>query len=402
MGAASALRHLRSHPEGTRHAPPAPGHPFSLDPRAGEPAGQVSIARSGNGSPVVSGLVQPRLINGPFDDPGLFIDFRFGRRAFLFDLGDVHTLSARELMRVSDVFVSHTHMDHFAGFDRLLRLCLNRQGQLRLVGPEGFIGHVEHRLRSYTWNLLGENSPDFRLLVLEFTRGSLRHAAEFRAREAFEGRMVATPDPGGGLALDEPSLRVEAVELDHGIPVLAFALQERQRINVWRNALDGLGLPVGPWISEAKEAIRRGATDSQTICIPSYGQVALGMLRERVFRTGPGQRVVYVTDAAPHAENLDRITALAQGADQLFIEAAFLEEDAPVAQERRHLTAAKAGAVGRRAAVKHLIPFHFSPRYLDRPSLLEDEALAAFRGSASSGEVDAAHPGQCDGNQSEN
>nr|MDA8405026.1 hypothetical protein [Desulfobacteraceae bacterium] len=83
---------------------------------------------------------QPGLINDPSGDPGLFIPFAFNRRAIVFDLGDIAALSSRDALKISHVFVSHTHMDHFAGFDRLLRIMLGRSktlndhGDLKIIG----------------------------------------------------------------------------------------------------------------------------------------------------------------------------------------------------------------------------------------------------------------------------
>jgi ribonuclease Z len=81
----------------------------------------------------------PTLINDPFEDPGLYVDLVFERRALLFDLGDLSRLAPRKLLRVSDIFVTHRHMDHFAGFDQLLRLLLGREKAVGVYGTTGLI-----------------------------------------------------------------------------------------------------------------------------------------------------------------------------------------------------------------------------------------------------------------------
>ena len=119
----------------------------------------------------------PRLVNGPFGDPGLFVDLRWQGSAVLFDLGRNDGLPAAEMLRVSHVFVSHTHMDHFIGFDRMLRLFLNRDRTLHLYGPEGIADCVAGKLRGYVWNLTDGYPLVFD--VTEVTTGGLQRTLVF-------------------------------------------------------------------------------------------------------------------------------------------------------------------------------------------------------------------------------
>jgi ribonuclease Z len=325
------------------------------------------------------------LINDPFGDPGVFVDCLFERRALLFDLGDLRTLATRKLLRVTDVFVTHTHMDHFMGFDWLLRLTLGREQRVRLFGPPGFVAQVEHRLAAYTWNLVHNYETDFTLEVTEVHPDAPARRASFRCRSAFRREAEETAAWREGVLLDEEAFRVRGVFLDHSTPCLAFALEEKQHLNVWKNRLDEMGLPTGPWLAELKRAIRQGAADTTPIRVRwreagavKERIVALGELRARAVRVTPGQKIVYVTDAVYSEANAVRIVELARGADVLFIEAPFLEEDAARAASRYHLTAHQAGTLARRAAVKSVVPFHFSPRYHDRGEALRAEVMRAF------------------------
>src|SRR5690606_21183432 len=99
-------------------------------------------------------LFNPHLVNDPFGDPGLLVELMFERRSLLFDIGDLSPLPPRKLLRISDVFVSHRHMDHFSGFDHLLRVVVGREQNINLYGPSGLIDAVGDKLSAYTWNLV--------------------------------------------------------------------------------------------------------------------------------------------------------------------------------------------------------------------------------------------------------
>ena len=326
----------------------------------------------------------PTLVNRPFGDPGLYLDFLFARRAVIFDLGDLAALPARKLLRISDVCISHTHIDHFIGFDTLLRLMLGRDKQVRLYGPPGILRQVEHRLASYRWNLIGSYPTEFTLTVSELHPDGGGMRAQFCSKRAFARELEEVVRPKDGIILDQENFLIRAAFLEHSIPCLAYSFEEKRHVNFMKNRLAGLGVPVGPWLSELKAAVLRDEPDATPITATGVGgaqrSFTLGELKESVLQVVPGEKIVYVTDAAFTPENCERIVALAKGADYLFIEATFLDVDCERARLRAHLTARQAGELARAAGVARVIPFHFSPRHLRAEKELRRELEDAFRG----------------------
>lgn len=328
------------------------------------------------------------LVNPAFGDPGLLIDLKFQQRAILFDVGDVSCLSTRKLLRVSDLFVSHTHMDHFAGFDHLLRVCLGRDTGVSAYGPAGFIGQMGHKLAAYTWNLVGNYETEFIITAHELGADEQLQRARFSSRTGFRQEVLPAVEAADGILLDTDSFRVRAVPLEHhGITSLAFAFEEAVHINVWKNRLDALGLPTGPWLTQLKQQVRAGMPDDTLIRVHWRTRTGareelmrLGELRTQVLEFVPGQKVCYVTDAADNPRNRSTLAPFLRGADSLFIEAVFLDEDHTHAERKAHLTARAAGEIARAAAVRVAVPFHFSSRYLGREQALREEFEQAWRG----------------------
>ena len=324
----------------------------------------------------------PRLVNGPFDDPGLFIPFQFQNRALIFDLGDINRLTPKDILKISHVFVSHTHMDHFIGFDRLLRLSLGREKNLALYGPPGFLENLEGKLAGYTWNLADKyNYP----LSLQASEVHPRYTLcrRYRCRDRFQPLKDPVKQPFTGTLYEEPAFRVSAAVLDHKMPCLGFSIRERFHVNIIKDGLNALGLTPGPWLTEFKQALYNQADPASKFEVKFDRQkpakhFILGELADKIARITAGQKISYITDVVYSQSNREQIVALVKGSDHLFIEAVFLDQDREIAARKHHLTTRQAGHLAGTAQVKQMTVFHFSPRYMGMEQQLREEARTAF------------------------
>jgi ribonuclease Z len=328
-------------------------------------------------------LLHPMLVNGQTGDPALYIETLFEPRAMLFDLGDITSLPPRRIQRLEHVFVSHAHIDHFVGFDRLLRVLVGRDKLINLYGPSGFVDHVHHKLRAYLWNLVGSMPGDLTFVVTEIDSSLATRTARFRLKAAFAAEAIGTGRIDEGILVKDPAFRVSTAVLEHHTPCLGFAIEEPAHINIWKNRLAELRLPVGPWLRDLKRAVIENRSDDFPIRISSSmtsaneHNVPLEQLRD-VLTITPGQKIGYVTDVADTADNRKAIVNLVRNAALLFIEAAFAKADVALATERAHLTTEAAGQIARQAGVRRVEPFHFSARYAGEHERMQDEVMAAF------------------------
>jgi ribonucleoside-diphosphate reductase alpha chain len=335
-------------------AAPCPGAAAGLAPNGfarGTHSGPVPAIRMGD--------VAACLVNGVFGDPLLKLRLLHQRRVLLFDLGDAGRISARVAHQVSDIFLSHTHADHIGGFMWFLRTRVGPWPACRIFGPAGTARQIAGMVDGILWDRAESRGPRFE--VREWHDGRLRcFAVNAGAGSAQETGSCAIED---GVVWREPGFTVRATQLDHGTPVLAYAFEPRARLNICRERLEQLGLGTGPWLQELKREYLAGH-HTHVVALPNGASATVGELAERFMLVCPGQKLVYATDFADTADNRRRLVDLARDAHSLFCEAAFMLRHADQARLTRHLTTEACAAIANQAGVRHLLPFHFSKRYI--------------------------------------
>jgi len=270
---------------------------------------------------------------------------RLGPEVLLFDCGEGTQrqlmASSVSFMRISRIFITHHHGDHFLGLPGLIQSMnfYGRTAPLEIYGPGDTASLVS--------DILGLGVFDLKYEVV--------------GHDLLPGDRVV----GEGYAVD-------AFRAKHTVPSLGYVFQEDNRPGRFdpQKAIS-LGVREGPDFSRLVqgESVRVG--DSSVS--PS---MVMGAPRK-------GFRLVYSGDTAP-CEELGRA---AVGADVLVHEATVSSDLKEKATEFGHSTARDAAELAMEAGAGTLYLVHISGRYED-PSPLLEEAAGIFSNTVIPNDLD--------------
>ena len=242
--------------------------------------------------------------------------------------------------RLSGIFITHLHGDHFNGLAGLLStMALDRRERpLTLVGPPGIGEYLETlgKLRILFYN--------YNVELLEIGSSSFEESNEL-------------------LVYDSGKYTVATRALDHRIFALGYRLSERDRpgrFNLER-AVE-LGIPEGPLFGRLQSGQPVTLPDGRVI-EPSE---VLGSPRK-------GASVAYCLDTRPCRNAIE----LASNVDWLIYEATYTADLTEEAASYGHSTALQAAETAASAGAGNLLITHFSSRYPDSGPLLA-EAKSRF------------------------
>ncbi len=167
--------------------------------------------------------------------------------------------------------------------------------------------------------------------------------------------------PGDVICADD-KFSLTAFEVFHrGPDNLGFLFQEKPHRPFLAERADELGVPFGPERSVLVRGEPVTLADGRVV----RPDDVLGPEQ-------PGTKYVHVGDAG----RTDNLYDVVRDADALVIESTYTEEEATMAADFGHMTAARAATLARDAGVKHLILTHLSRRYSERE--IRTEARAIF------------------------
>lgn len=305
--------------------------------------------------------IHHQILGAPFKDNAVYVTVEPGQtiHRLLFDCGQscLDTLLNREIMALDQVFFSHFHIDHIAGFDTLLRLNYHRESKpMRLWGPEGAGEIVAHRLRGVTWDLVYELPGEWYVSELQ---PEVIETFLFKTAEGFRYKHRHQTTSFSPQILSTTDYTVEACFLRHSVTSMAYKVTEKPSWHVDSQVLRAMGLQQGAWLNQLKDFSR----DDQEMVQIQGKPYHLGELRERLLSRQAGESLVYLTDLIYSSENVQALKHFLQGCDRIICESTYLSRHQALAQKNFHLTAEQAASLAAEAEAGELILVHISDRY---------------------------------------
>jgi ribonuclease Z len=256
----------------------------------------------------------------------------------MIDCGEGAQLQFRAMklnfQKLNRIFISHLHGDH----------CFGLPG---LVSTLGLLGR--------TADLHIHAHPDaeklFESLFGYFCK-TLPYKIYFHAFNSERSEPV----------FEDKTLKVTTIPLKHRIACAGFLFEEKPKSShIIREMIDFYHVPVSQ-IRAIKEGAPFVSGEGKTIPNAVFTRPA-----------EPPRKYAYCSDTAYH----EKIIPIIAGVDVLYHEATFSNADSARAGETFHSTAAQAASIAKDANVGKLIIGHFSARYPDEQTLL-NEALDIF------------------------
>lgn len=296
------------------------------------------------------------------EDISILIKVPNSGKHYLCDCGEASLLTVKEVQSVSALFISHTHIDHFSNFDGIFRHQIGSGEKVVICGPANIHQQVEARLKSYTWNLIDEKAIEYEI-------------REIISKEEINVYTLRPPHwnlefvKTQNFLYEDEYVNVDFAVLDHKTDSVAYLFKEKDSVTFNE---DASGFRKGKWISELKSAFENNDPNKEIeIEETVYKAEELFSLLTR----NSGFKLGVIMDHAASEENYEKIKAVFEGADLVYIESFYKDSDQDFAELNYHSFASASGKIMNECKVKEAIPIHFSRRYTETD---QEEIETAF------------------------